>query len=35
MPEGMLCNKMINSWIHRGYVIQYSVYSFQKSKGFC
>ena len=30
--EGMLCNKMINTWLSRGYVIQYTVYSFQKVK---
>ena len=30
--EGMLCNKMINTWLNRGYVIQYTVYSFRKAK---
>ena len=30
--ENHLCNKMINTWLNRGYVIQYTVYSFQKSK---
>jgi len=29
--EGLLCNKMINTWMHRGYVIQYTVYSFKKN----
>ena len=30
--EGMRCNKMINTWLNRGYVIQYTVYSFRKRK---
>ena len=30
--EGMRCNKMINTWLNRGYVIQYTVYSFRKTK---
>ena len=32
--EGNLCNKMINTWISRGYVTQYTVYSFIKSDKF-